>query len=379
MNRTALLHIVERLESFIGRLPGPIQKPVLHELTPLKALFLQQRPPRFLLAGSGRLPVPQIIPLLFSGSPAGNARQPLFEVFRWQTVDVKDRGTITLLDARGADDTTEEKVREELRRESADVILVLSDASEGRTKVKRSAENGSLCVHWNDEVHRDAGIVAIHFNQARSSDHNGRDDGALWLEKIKPELHGRVWGGFQFSAEHDRAGADRTVSRQFVSLLAKRLPNDCRVEIVRISHDRDAQREIASILIKSTTAVCSAIGAQPIPLADLPILTTLQLMMVSGIMYLSGRPRSLRAATEFVGALGANVGVGMLLREGARALLKFVPGWGNVVCGMVAGAGTYAIGHAAAAYFLEGVSLGEARRTYLKGRSRKKRPTLQLQ
>ena len=149
--------------------------------------------------------------------------------------------------------------------------------------------------------------------------------------------------------------------------------------ILSLSHDRDAQREIASILIKSTTAVCSAIGAQPIPLADLPILTTLQLMMVSGIMYLSGRPRSLRAATEFVGALGANVGAGMLLREGARALLKFVPGWGNVVCGMVAGAGTYAIGHAAAAYFLEGVSLGEARRTYLKGRSRKKRPTLQLQ
>ena len=214
------------------------------------------------------------------------------------------------MDAQGADDTTEEIIREELRRESADIILVLSDASESRTKVKRSAENGSRCVHWNDEMHRDAGIVAIHFNQARSADHNGRDDGALWLEKIRPELHGRLWGGFQFSANHDRAIADQAASQQFVSLLAKRLPNECRVEIVRISHDRDAQREIASILIKSTTAVCSAVGAQPIPLADLPILTTLQLVMVSGIMYLSGRPRSLRAATEFIGALGANVGAG---------------------------------------------------------------------
>ena len=379
MNRTALLHIVERLEGFIGKLPGSIQKPVLHELTPLKALFLQQRPPRFLVAGSGRLPIRQIVNLLFSGMPADDTRPSLFEVFRWQTLEVKDRGTIAVLDGRGADDTTEEIIREELRRESADVILVLSDGSEGRTRVKRSIENGNQCVHWNDEVHRDAGIVAIHFNLSNSADHNGRDDGARWLEKIKPELHGRLWGGFQFSAEHDRAAADRAASRQLVSLLAKRLPNDCRVEIVRISHDREAQREIASILIKSTTAVCTAIGAQPIPLADLPILTTLQLVMVSGIMYLSGRPRSLRAATEFVGALGANVGAGMLLREGARALLKFVPGWGNIVCGMVAGAGTYAIGHAAAAYFLEGVSLGEARRTYLKGRKRKRPPTLQLQ
>jgi uncharacterized protein (DUF697 family) len=92
--------------------------------------------------------------------------------------------------------------------------------------------------------------------------------------------------------------------------------------------------------------------------------------MVSGIMYLSGRERSLRAATEFVAALGVNVGAGMLFREGARALLKFVPGWGNLVCGMVAGAGTYAIGRAAIAYFLEGVSIKDARRTYLSSRKR---------
>jgi len=36
----------------------------------------------------------------------------------------------------------------------------------------------------------------------------------------------------------------------------------------------------------------------------------------------------LRAATEFIGALGANVGAGMLLREGTRSGLKFFPGWG---------------------------------------------------
>ena len=60
----------------------------------------------------------------------------------------------------------------------------------------------------------------------------------------------------------------------------------------------------------------------------------------------------------------------MLLREGARAILKLVPGWGNIVCGMIAGAGTYAIGRAAIAYFLEGVTLKDARRTYLRSRKR---------
>ena len=69
-------------------------------------------------------------------------------------------------------------------------------------------------------------------------------------------------------------------------------------------------------------------------------------------------------------ALGANVGAGMLLREGARAILKFFPGWGNVVCGMVAGAGTYAIGRAATAFFIGGVSLKDARRKYLADRKK---------
>jgi uncharacterized protein (DUF697 family) len=159
--------------------------------------------------------------------------------------------------------------------------------------------------------------------------------------------------------------------RRLMSLLAAELPNQAKIEMIRISRDRHAQLHVAQMLIKSTTAICAAIGAQPIPLADLPVLTALQVLMVSGIMYISGRERSLRAATEFIAALGANVGVGMLLREGTRAMLKFFPGWGNVVCGMVAGAGTYAIGRAATVYFLEGASLKEAKQTYLK--SRKKR------
>ncbi|MDQ2919377.1 MAG: hypothetical protein M3R10_05825, partial [Verrucomicrobiota bacterium] len=155
-------------------------------------------------------------------------------------------------------------------------------------------------------------------------------------------------------------------------LLTRELPNEARIKMVRLSRDRTAQKEIAQQLIKSTTAICGAIGMQPIPLADLPILTTLQLVMISGIMDVSGRERSLRAATEFVAAIGVNVGAGMVLREGTRAVLKFFPGWGNVVCGMVAGAGTYGLGRAAAAYFIEGVSLKDARLTYR--RSRRKSP-----
>ena len=39
MNQPLLLHVVERLEGLIGKLPAAIQKPILSELTPLKELF----------------------------------------------------------------------------------------------------------------------------------------------------------------------------------------------------------------------------------------------------------------------------------------------------------------------------------------------------
>src|SRR5207244_6229657 len=110
-------------------------------------------------------------------------------------------------------------------------------------------------------------------------------------------------------------------ARELISILGQELPNAARIEMIRISRDRETQKEVAQILVKSTTAICAAIGAQPIPLADLPVLTTLQLVMVSVTMYLSGRERSLRASTEFIGAIGANVGVGMLRREGVSAVL----------------------------------------------------------
>ena len=39
----------------------------------------------------------------------------------------------------------------------------------------------------------------------------------------------------------------------------------------------------------------------------------------------------------------------------------FLPGIGNAISGLVAAGGTYAIGRAATAYYIEGVNLAEAR------------------
>jgi uncharacterized protein (DUF697 family) len=142
------------------------------------------------------------------------------------------------------------------------------------------------------------------------------------------------------------------------------LPLPAQLDFARITGARRAQAHIAGSLLKSFSAVCGVIGVQPIPLADMPILTTIQTLMVGMIIHTTGRPFSLRLVVEFIGALGFNVGAGLVLREGARALVRVVPIWGNAVSGFVAGAGTYAIGKAAIAYFIEGTPIQETRRIF---------------
>ena len=372
MNTPSLLQIVERLERLAGRLPSKIRKAVLNELTPLKQLFLQQRPPRFLFAGSAKVPARKIISALFGSAEfvAPNTAAPLC---RWFDVDFPERGKISIIDARGVDDSAAIHVRDELKYRAADIIFFIRDERIAQEMEKRELGELNSYLSWNETLETDRKIIEIIVPPYEKHDLGAtRDEHALESSLVK---RGVFLETLRLIPVDNNQGFELppAEARRLMSILARELPNEARMEMIRISRDRQAQREVAQLLVKSTTAVSAAIGAQPIPLADLPILTSLQLTMISGIMYVSGRERSLRAAAEFAGALGANVGAAMLLREGARAVLKFFPGWGNVVCGLVAGSGTYAIGRAATAFFIEGVSLKDARRTYLANRKRRRR------
>jgi uncharacterized protein (DUF697 family) len=383
MNRPSLLHIIERLEGFLGKLPDTIRKPVLHELTPLKELFLQQRAPRFVLTGSNKLPLQEIVATLFAWNPPPGSVGVLMELFRWHKMELDGRGTISLLDARGADARTLPRIQDGLRDEPPDILIHLASEGDQVRTAEAEIENLATFLGTASKAAAKPAVIGVVLYDAASprrdferaenvvAAHSKRKsllEGALQNQLgVGEHLHAVV----EVSSVPSESGETTSDVRAFLSTLARSMPNEARVETARIAGDRTVQVEIAQTLVKSTTAICGAIGAQPIPLADLPVLTALQLMMVSGVMYISGRERSLRAATEFVGALGVNVGAGMILREGTRALLKFFPGWGNVVCGAVAAAGTYAIGRASIVYFLEGLTLRDARRTYLA--SRKKR------
>jgi uncharacterized protein len=382
VNPPSLLQIVERLERLACNLPSRIRKAVLSELTPLKQLFLQQRPPRFFFIGSSRVPMSQIVRVLFAPTEFTHRRDLPSRVCRWHDVSLPERGTISVLDARTVVDSAIIQVQDELKFQSADVIFFLEDEQTAHDLEKREFDDLIRYIGSNNASEGGTKIIGIIIPPTgRPIASNDTNAAAIWLKsalRSSPTVREHVLEVLSLSLADGAEPVEvaRVESGELMSVLARELPNQARMEIIRISRDREAQHEVAQVLVKSTTGICAAIGAQPIPLADLPILTTLQLMMVAGIMYVSGRERSLGAASEFIGALGANVGAAMLLREGTRAVLKFFPGWGNVVCGLVAGSGTYAIGRAASVFFIDGVSLKDARRVYLAGRRRRSRPVV---
>lgn len=335
--------MVERLEGLIGKLPATIQKPILSELTPLKELFLQQRSPRLAFLGPSKTSPAQLLGAV-AFAPGTNV---------WQSANFSGGGTLSVLDARGAD---VRELEEELTRQPPDILFFVDETETVRAPRQGDVEMLRRAVRSTGEVGAAAKVIIVAPTSRQ--------------EPLRKALEGDA------EINSHLVGTIAPEISQITAALVRELPNEARIEIIRISKDKAAQRHVAEVLVKSTAAICTAIGAQPIPLADMPILTTLQLVMVSGIMYVSGRERTLRAATEFIGALGANLGAGILFREGARAILKFVPGWGNVISGMVAGAGTYAVGRAAEAFFIEGMSIKDARRTYRRSRKQAATPDL---
>jgi hypothetical protein len=127
VNSPSLLQIVERLERLAGRLPAKIRKAVLSELTPLKQLFLQQRPPRFLFAGSSALPLEQVIAVLFGSEHPTRTPDVPVRIHHWHDINLPDRGTICVLDARGIDASAAIRIQDELKYQAADFIFLLND------------------------------------------------------------------------------------------------------------------------------------------------------------------------------------------------------------------------------------------------------------
>lgn len=133
-----------------------------------------------------------------------------------------------------------------------------------------------------------------------------------------------------------------------VQRITELLPNalqDAFIAAQKADNELKARR--IRTLIYSKASVCAAVALAPIPVADMLILTPIQLAMVATIGYFHGVEVSADRAGELMGVMGAGVG----LREAARQLVKLIPGYGLVVSAGIAFAGTVALGETANLWF----------------------------
>jgi uncharacterized protein (DUF697 family) len=99
----------------------------------------------------------------------------------------------------------------------------------------------------------------------------------------------------------------------------------------------------------------AAMGGGALPVVDVVTVTAIQGKMLHALAVQAGQEFDLRAASGFLGMLGAGVASGLALRLLGRSVIKLIPVLGQTVGAvwgsMQAGATTYALGRAAAKYF----------------------------
>jgi uncharacterized protein len=410
--RRVIAENIRRVEEMLQFLPLPAAtvSDTRSKIALLRTILLEQRAPAFALVGRRGAGKSSMVNALF-GTKMAEVGHVKSQTGRGKWFDhTSERGTLAVLDTRGIQEGSkpneEDSARDaiasivvELKRKVPDVILFLVKATEADSAIDADLDALERIYAEVEREHRfRPPLVAIathcdvlepkgaRLHRASEEPREDIDEKLGHVADVEHHLEGKiksrhklaqhlVWTrGVSTYLSFQKDGSVRSDERwrvdELVGTLFKHLPDAGRGTFVRIARVRGLQEQLAIDLTRSVAVICTGIAALPIPVADLIPLTTMQVTLVAAIGWLSGRPLDKRAAAEFLGAMGANVGAAFVLRESARALIKFVfPGAGSMVSGAIAFAGTMAIGAAAREYFLRGVSVEDARRAYAEAKA----------
>ena len=134
-------------------------------------------------------------------------------------------------------------------------------------------------------------------------------------------------------------------------MLAGFLPKAFRQSLLMLDQAKsslsDAFSQVALPHILGYSSLAATAGAVPIPFLDLLLLPAIQARMIYHLARLYGQPLS---ATRFL-ELAGSLGLGLIMRQASREILKLIPYVGSIAGGMVAGASTLALGKAFCYYY----------------------------
>ena len=391
--------IIRLMEEGIKRLPKPIRDRVSPELEKIKEMMIDNRPPRVLIIGRRGAGKSSLINAIFNERVASVG--PVFSETgesQWHYFK-SSHGTLEMLDTRGIGDRTKpgsanfeesiDDVKYAVAEKCPDVLLFLCKAKEVDAHIGKDLEYVAQIRQFIVEKHGYEVPVAALATQVDELDPKRveppyeNDEKQSNIREAVRALQDSFSASrinllkvIPISTYAEYSNGSKSYDNnwhvgELIEYLMEVLPRSTQLHLARLSRLNVVQKKFARLLVGSTATVCSGLAATPIPVADIIPITTAQIGMISGIGYISGRELSKENAKEFLVALGVNVGTAFVLREAARALVKFVfPGAGNVISASMAFAGTWGIGEAAIAYFIDNASVEESKSCFKRAHDR---------
>ncbi|MFD4818684.1 GTPase [Peribacillus butanolivorans] len=370
---------------------------MLDQLLKLKTMTVDAREPRIALVGRRGSGKSSLINAMF-----GQERQYVSPVKsgtgkgKWLWYPSDSQPKIRLLDSRGlgesetpTEDYEEETPMDELIKavteEQPDVFLFLIKAKETDSRIEEDLQELSkLRKIVKDKHHYDVPVICVitqvdeldppHYKQVPFDAHPKKkqhiDEAIGLMAKRFKESEIPLLNIIPICSyiDFDEKGNIEYDMRWNIDLLSdyliEALPSEAKLKTAKAIQSQFVKKKFARTIVGTFTAIASLIGAEPIPFADFPILTGIQGLMIVVIGFIADKDINTKTASEFITALGINVGIGLLVREGVRAAVRFIPGAGLAVSGAVAGAVTYGIGQASIAYFIENKDMNQAKEAY---------------